>query len=486
MKREVVRKMVWDWVKTRQTKYGAYSAVYVLVTIAILVAANYLANRYNETFDATRNKLYSLADQTEKILDNLDRDLTIYYFDRSTDFGAARSSLVRYENASSRVSVDYIDPDSKPEMAQLMNIRTYGTVLVEVGGNREEASSSEEEDVTNAIIKVLKGEDKNACILTGHGEADTDDTDRDGFSGAQQAIQDANYETQVVSLQQEVEVPSDCTLVILPGPEADYLPPAVETLKRYVEGGGRALIMIDPDNSPELTGMVAGWGIRVRDETVVDFSPVGQFFGMGPLSPLVADYEDHPITDVMGNTASFFPMSRGVDAGDAVSGWNVEELFSTTAGAFATAELKVEDGELIRNPAAEREGPITLAVAATHDVPSDTTGSEESSGDNEADAEDIGSAPDETDEKESRVVVVGSSRFARNYALSRGGNLDLFLNMMNWLSSDEDLISIRPKDPENTPLDLSQAQVSRLFWINVIGLPLVIVIFGVRVWWMRR
>ena len=299
-------------------------------------------------------------------------------------------------------------------------------------------------------------------------------------------MQDANYETQVVSLQQEVEVPSDCTLVILPGPEAGYLPPAVETLKRYVEGGGRALIMIDPDNSPALTGMVAGWGIRVRDETVVDFSPVGQFFGMGPLSPLVADYEDHPITGVMGNTASFFPMSRGVDAGDAVSGWNVEELFSTTAGAFATAELKVEDGELIRDPAAEREGPITLAVAAAHDVPSDTTGSEESSRDNEADAEDSESASDETDEKESRVVVVGSSRFARNYALGRGGNLDLFLNMMNWLSSDEDLISIRPKDPENTPLDLSQAQVSRLFWINVIGLPLVIVIFGVRVWWMRR
>ena len=125
-------------------------------------------------------------------------------------------------------------------------------------------------------------------------------------------------------------------------------------------------------------------------------------------------------------------------------------------------------------------------MAAAHDVPSDTTGSEESSRDNEADAEDSESASDETDEKESRVVVVGSSRFARNYALGRGGNLDLFLNMMNWLSSDEDLISIRPKDPENTPLDLSQAQVSRLFWINVIGLPLVIVIFGVRVWWMRR
>jgi ABC-type uncharacterized transport system involved in gliding motility auxiliary subunit len=244
--------------------------------------------------------------------------------------------------------------------------------------------------------------------------------------------------------------------------------------------------MIDPDNSPALTEMVAGWGIRVRDETVVDFSPVGQFFGMGPLSPLVADYEDHPITEVMGNTASFFPMSRGVDAGDAVSGWNVEELFSTTEGAFATAELKVEDGELIRNPATERQGPITLAVAATHDLPSDTTGSEESSGGNASDEEDSEGASDETDKKESRVVAVGSSRFARNYALGRGGNLDLLLNMMNWLSSDEDLISIRPRDPDSTPVDMTSAEMWRIFVGSILLLPLVIIVTGVWTWWGRR
>ena len=476
--------MAWDWVQTRQTKYGAYSAVYIVVVVAILAAGNYLANRYNETFDATKNKLYSLSDQTEKILDNLESDLKIYYFDRNSDFPPARASLVRYENASSRVSVEYIDPDSRPEMAQLMNVRTYGTVLVEVGGNREEASTTEEEDVTNAIIKVLKGEEKTACIVTGHGEADTDDMERDGFSAAQQAMQDANYETQVVSLQQETEVPSDCTLLIVPGPEADYLPPTVETLRRYVEGGGRALVLLDPDSSPALVEMLGGWGVRVRDETVIDLSPVGQFFGGGPLSPLVAEYQAHPITDPMRNTASLFPLARGVDAGDAVSGWDVQELFSTTEGAFATAELKVEDGELVRDPASERQGPITLAVAATHDVPSD--GSPAAEEEESDDGEQSDDETDESDENEARVVVVGSSRFARNYALGRGGNHDLFLNMLNWLSSDEDLISIRPKDPENTPLNISASQMTRLFWFSVIGLPLVIILFGVRVWWIRR
>ena len=472
--------MAWDWVQTRQTKYGAYSAVYIVVVVAIMVAGNYLANRYNKTFDATKNKLYSLSDQTEKILDNLESDLKIFYFDRGSDFPPARASLVRYENASSRVSVEYIDPDSRPEMAQLMNVRTYGTVLIEVGGNREEANSTEEEAVTNAIIKVLKGEEKTACVVTGHGESDTTDTERDGFAGAQQAIQDANYETKVVSLQQETEVPSDCTLLIVAGPEADYLPPTIATLKRYVEGGGRALVLLDPDSSPALAEMLAGWGVRVREETVIDLSPVGQFFGGGPLSPLVAEYQAHPITDPMRNTASLFPMARGVDAGDAVAGWNVQELFSTTEGSFATAELKVEDGELIRDPTGEREGPITLAVATTHAVTPDEGASDSGDGE-EGDDE-----AEESDENEARVVVVGSSRFARNYALGRGGNHDLFLNMLNWLSSDEDLISIRPKDPENTPLNISASQMTRLFLFSVLGLPLVIILFGVRVWWVRR
>jgi ABC-type uncharacterized transport system involved in gliding motility auxiliary subunit len=208
-----------DWVKTRQTKYGAYSSVYILVFLAILVAANYLANTYNKSYDATKNKIYSLSDQTLKILDNLEQDVKIYYFDQRPRFTAARSKLVQYENASSRVSVDYVDPDSKPDMAQAMNVRTYGTVLVEMGGRREEASSTEEEQVTNAIIKLTKGEDKTACVVTGHGEGDIDDTERDGLSQAKTEIEGANYKIQKISLLEKPEVPSDCTLLIIAGPK---------------------------------------------------------------------------------------------------------------------------------------------------------------------------------------------------------------------------------------------------------------------------
>ena len=485
--------MKFDWLKARQTKYGAYSATYIIVVLACLVAVNYLADRYNKTFDATKDKLYSLSDQTLKILGDLDRDLKIYYFDQGQRFPEAQVTLVRYQNASHLVTVDYIDPDARPELAQAMNIRTYGTVMIEAGANREEATSTDEEDVTNAIIKLLKGEEKTACIVTGHGEADTSDTERAGFSAAESAIKDANYETQVVSLFENPEVPSNCTMLILPGPEKTYFEPELDVIKAYVEGGGRALIMLDNKASPDLVEMVSAWGVRVRDELVIELSPVGRIFGGGPLAALVGDYESHPITEVMGNTVSLLPMSRGVEAGDAVGGWDVQNLFRSTGGSVATEDYEIEDMELRPNLDNAREGPITLAVAATYTVPDSDSG-EDDSGEDEGgesdddDEDEDGDAADlgEEDEKQARVVVVGTSQFARNASLGRGGNVDLLLNMLNWLSSDEDLISIRPKDPESTPLNLSQSEMTRIFWLSVVIFPLAIVSMGVRVWWVRR
>ncbi len=476
--------MRFDWLKTRQVTSGSYMAAYVVVMLAILAAVNYLAVQYNETFDATQSKLYSLSDQTVKVLRNLEKDAKIYYFDQKTRFDRAKDMLVRYENASPRVTVQYVDPDSQPDLAQAMNVRTYGTVMVEVGPHREEAKSTGEEDITNAIIRVVKGEAKTACLLSGHGEADPTDSERDGFAGAKQEIEGANYSTRTISLLESPQIPGDCTLLIIAGPSKDYEQPEIEILRNYVEQGGRVVFLLDYQKSPRLVELLGSWGVRVNNDVVVDLTGIGQLFGGGPLTPLVAQYETHPITAVMGNVATFFPMTRSVEPGESVAGWLVSKLFSTTAGSFATQDLKIENRELRRNADKETEGPISVGVAATHEVPEGAAAEKPAEGEtSEPPAEGSAAQPEK---KQARIVVLGTSLFARNNFLGRGGNLDLFLNILNWLSSDEDLISIRPKDPENTPLDISQSQMTRLFLGIVVGLPLVIVLAGVRVWWRRR
>ncbi len=476
--------------RSRQMKSGSYAAAYVLVFLAILGAVNWLASQYNRTYDSTAQKLYSLSAQTHKILGDLDRDVNMFYFDRKTNFLGAKDMLVRYENASSRVKVEYIDPDEDPLKTEAMNVRSYGTLVLDIGGNRKEVSATTEEEITNAIITALKGQDKTACVATGHGEAASEDTGRDGFSNARTAVEDANYNYEDVSLASG-SVPGNCTLLIVAGPSTGYFEPETAALANYVEGGGRALLMLNPalpdangrrkPSSPELVDLAARWGVTVNDDIVIDRSPIGQLFGGGPLTPMVAEYETHPIVSAMSNVATLFPASRSVErAEDAPDGWDVEDLFRTSDESFATTSFATDsEGVLIRNDAAETPGPINLAVAGTYDVPQHAAEPE----DGEDQPETIDA---DVEEREGRIVVIGSSRFSSNYGLGRGGNYDLFLNMLNWLSSDEDLISIRPKDPENTPLDLSEAQMRRIFLFSLMLLPMVIIVVGVWNWWGRR
>src|ERR1700744_6176040 len=107
--------MASQWLKARQTKYGAYAAIYILVVIAILVVANMLADRYNKSWDTTSNKRYSLSDQTKKIVAGLKENATITYFNQSTHFQEGKDLLDEYANLSPRVRIAYVDPDKNPE-----------------------------------------------------------------------------------------------------------------------------------------------------------------------------------------------------------------------------------------------------------------------------------------------------------------------------------------------------------------------------------
>ena len=485
-----------DFLRSRQFRSGGYSALYVVVFVAILVAVNWLGVQYNETFDATERKLYSLSDQTHRILDDLDRDVTMTYFDRTSQFMAAEDMLRRYENASGRVSVEYVDPDEDPVKTEAMNVRSYGTLILHIGGVRQEASSTSEQDITNAIITALKGQEKTACVATGHGESASGDMERDGFANTRTLIEESNYAYEDVSLAQD-GVPEDCTLLVVAGPTTAYFEPEVAAVRGFVEGGGRVLIMLQPvlpdargrreESSPNLVALLAEWGIEARNDVVIDESAIGQLFGGGPFTPLVSSYKYHQIVEPMENVATLFPRARSVgQAEDTPDGWTVDELFETSSASFATDTMRIEGAAVTLGPESGRtEGPINLAVAASFDVPEPEEDPEAEAGEDAEEREEI-LASDDAEEPEGRVVAVGSSGFASNYGLSLGGNRDLLLNMMNWLSSDEDLISIRPRDPESTPVDLTSAEMSRIFLGSLVLLPLVIIVTGIWTWWGRR
>ncbi len=452
----------FSWVHKRQTKYGAYLATYVLVVLALLVLANWAANRYSKSWDLTANKRYSLSDQTTKAVRGLDRDVKIYFFDREGQFDRARDLLGNYSNLSRRLSVDYVNPDRKPSLARELGYSPDTTLILTSGERRQQAKVLDEESITNALIRLLKTGSKNICFVEGHGEHDPDDSDRQGFSRAKKALEDSTYAVKSISLLRDPKVPADCSVAVVAGPKNDYVETEVAALRAYVEGGGDALFLLDPGTSEKLGDLLAGWNVELKKDLVIDTNPINQLFGADVTMPIVTQYKSHAITREMRRVATLLPFARSVQPGkDSKPGVSVEALFESSSESWSTNfDPKMQRVELKRDT--DPKGPLPLAVAGTVRK---TEGAEK---------------------QEGRFAVFGSSRFPANTYISFNGNSDLFVNTVNWLAADEDLISVRPKAPENRRVNLSVAQMARVRYFSVFGLPLLLILSGVMVWWKRR
>jgi ABC-type uncharacterized transport system involved in gliding motility auxiliary subunit len=454
------------WIQARQTKYAAYTAVYILVILAIISVVNVLSNRYNKSYDSTSNKQFSLSDQTVKIVKGLTQPATITYYDKSTNFQTAKDLLDRYSTISSRIHLEYVDPDKKPEEARAAGVTKYNTTMVQIGAKKEEAKSLTEGEVTGAIIRDIKNRTRTLCFLTGNGERQLDDPDQqDGYSKLKDAFGKDNYQTKTISLLEKADIPADCTVIVVAGPKSDYQQPAVDTIKKYVEGGGRAMFLMDPpiklghataDNAA-LVKVLQDWGVSLDVDLVLDPNPVGQLAGLGPQVALVTKYENHPIVDAMKGTATGFPLARSMTI-KSTDKANVQKLFDTSDSSFATVALNTPTVN-ITDPK-NKKGPMTIGAAGSY-----TTGKENSEG---------------------RFVVIGTSTWAANSFLGFDGNSDLALNAMNWLSSDEDLISIRPKEQENRAINMTQAQFGWVRLSTQFFFPAALLLIGVSVWWRRR
>ncbi len=452
--------------RVRQTKYAAYAAIYVLVILAIVTVANVLGDRYNKSYDATANKRYSLSEQTAKIVKGLKQDATITYYDQSTRFQQAKDTLDQYATLSPKVHVQYVDIDKKPQEAREAGIKNYGTAIVQIGAKKEAAKSVTEEGITGAFIRDLKNNTRTVCFVSGSGEHQIDDSDRNGYSRFKELLSKDEYEAKSINLLQKAEIPEDCTVVVIGGPSGDYLQPQVDAIKKYVENGGRAFFMLDPPlkmgreeiaDNDALSGLLESWGVTAQKDLILDLNPVGQLIGVGPQVTLVAHYGTQPIVSEMKGVTTGFPITRSLQI-KSTDKATVEKLFDSSDTSLATSNLS--SAAVSVNDPKNKKGPMTIAAAGTYN-----TGKENSQG---------------------RFLVFGSSSWAANSFINFNGNRDLALNAINWLSSDEDLISIRPKDREDRRVTMTRAQMNWVRTTSQFLLPLFVVVTGISVWWKRR
>lgn len=454
-----------DFFSRRSSKLGTNTLILGLAVLAILGLLNFVGYRHHKRFDLTAEKLFTLSDQTKKIVSGLQKDVIVIRFAKEFD-PQLDDLMTEYKSLSPHVKFENIDPQRKLEVAQQYDAKHMGDVIVASGSRTEHLESgargpSSEEEITSAILKVTRDTVKTVCFVTGHGEKSLTDESGAGYSGVDAGLKKENYDTKTISLVSETNVPPDCNVVVIAGPMQAYFPQEVDKISKYLDDVGKALIELDPEveskrADAKLGAIFLSWNINVGNNVVIDASGIGQLMGAGPAIPLVTDFGPSPITSNFKGSMTFFPLARTVSIADkSKTDVDAVELLKTSPRSFTKQKL---EHQVSYDPKTDTLGPLSLGVTASRKV----------------------------GDKSARLVVIGDSDFASNQTLDQARNGDLFYNTINWLAQDENLISIRPKTATNRRVNLTEAQARGLSWIDLFGLPGIVIFSGIYIWWKRR
>ena len=364
--------------------------------------------------------------------------------------------LDEYSYRSPDFTYELVDPDEQPQIAKQYDVKQYNSVAVESGAKKELITELSEVNLTNAIIKVTREQDKVIYFTTGHGERSINDDKQEGFKSAAEAIKKENHLVRELNLVRRRNVPDSATVVAIVSPKAPFFPGELDSLGKYIDNGGKALLLLDPESPQDIRDFAAKYKMKVGNDVVVDASGFGRLFGAGPGMPLVQTYDkDHAITKGF-SIMTFYPITSSVTPMDDKDGWNVTSLMKTSAESWADVDWS--KGEVSYDADKDLKGPVSIAAVSEK----------------------------EQNGKKSVIIVFGDSDFAKNAYFGQQGNSNLFLNTVNYLAEEEDLISIRPKKVDDRRLTLTQADVSSIFYLVVIAIPLVLIILGVVVFLKRN
>ena len=477
----------------RETKLGAMMSISVIAVLAILVGINYAVSRRDKRWDLTAAGSFTLSEQTVKVLNGLKTPVRVLVFEAPGNFQRFRDAFGMYTNASSNIQVEYVDMDREPIRAREYDIAAPGTVVMEYAGRREKVMSDREQELTNNLIKVTTGRQTKAYFVQGHGERDTLGNDRAGYTSVVDVLKRDNYTVEKIALAQMPEgVPADASVLIIAGPTTDYFKPEVDAIRTYLRKGGKALFMIDPvigegaHPVPQIEALLKEWGITLGHDIVIDASGMGKMFGADATVPVVITYPSHPVTENF-DLLTAFPLAQSVkgEAGAELGLANTQNLLQTSERSWSELDVKsLMAGKVAMDEAAgDHKGPITIALSLSMDAPdapAPATPDKPAEGAKPATGEDAPKKP------QMRVMVVGDSDFASNYVAGIQGNADLFVNMANWLTQQEDLISIHPRDAGDRRITMTADQQRNLLWLSLLVIPGLILGSGVYTWSKRR
>ncbi|MGE0631574.1 MAG: GldG family protein [Pseudobdellovibrionaceae bacterium] len=460
------RKLYIEFLTMKTTKKGMNMGTMIILVVALVALINFLAVRNPKVWDLSSNKTHTLSPQSSALLKQLTSDLTVkFFYEKGNDESEAGrrqfTTLIRkYQDQSDKVKLEFVEVNESPAEVEKYGVREgRGVVFLDYEGRNSRVDKVDEQEVTSALTKVMRTDEKSVYFVEGHGELNTEEVkDTSGAYMAKQFLEGSRYKVAILNMT-EKPIPEDASLVVIAGPRQEFLESEISMLREYLKKGGKLILAVSASGmSTKLEGLLNEIGLALKENFVVTTmqTPMGE--AVNPQVTVANIFSpSSPITKVFTNSQMvLFRLPQGIEKiASPPEGIVYDEIVKTAANSVGFNNINFQ-GE--RN-----KGPFTVGMSAKGKFPGAGEGA-----------------------KEMTVVVYGNRDFLGNQLILQNLNRDLYLNTVAFLTDAENLISITPRDVEVTQMVMTDTQAYVLFLGFLIPIPIIFFITALILWIKRR
>lgn len=438
--------------------YRVQNGVFVVLLLLLVILLGYFATQTRQQWDVSQNGRNSLSEASIEILQKLHSPIqvTAYATERDAQLGDIRKIITDfvalYQRVKPDISLIFIDPAEQPKLAQEAGVHMNGEMVITFNQRREHLTVINEQAFSNILMRLARAENKLIMALSGHGERKLDGNANYDLGEFGKHLRTNGLSSQQLNLAIEQDVPMNASMLMIASPQTDLLPGEVDKLLNYIDYGGNLLWLVDQESLRGLLPLTEKLRLTLTPGVVVD--PQAEQLKAPITFALGASYGQHAITNNF-DYITIFPFARQITTNENAAWSSVSLVEVAQQGWVESGDLS---GEITFEHATDVAGPISIAVALTRTI----------------------------QDREQRVVVVGSGHFLANTYLGNGSNLDFGINLINWLTGDEELIVIQPRATLDNHLILNESELTLIVVGFFILLPLLFLTSGTAIWWRRR
>jgi len=453
----IYRKVIIQGLKKPYQRHVMTNSITIILVTLIIILINHLSLEVRMAKDFTKDKLHTLSQQSQHLINNLKAPLKLELFAKRSDWDRYYSLLRQYESESKKITVKLHDIETSPTLVQQKGIKENGTLLLSFMGRELIAPIKNELDITNLILKAQKEKRLKIYYTIGHKEIDRNVSGNLGAKYFYDKVFQSNYILKPIDLLKQSSIPMEADLLMILAPRTGFLEKEINSLKQYLERGGNVLALLPPmffdEDLTTLLELIKSYGVEVENKLALDRLSTMQ--GADASMPIITNFDlSHPISKGFSSRV-LFPISSSLKENKAEN-IKTTVIAKTTAfpGSWAESDLKnINTGKVFFNGDQDTKGPINLMIASVH-------------------------------AKFNSKLVIGSSvQMISNAYKSQSPNFNLMLNSIAWLTDDEGIISLNRPGLNEEVIIMSASELSLIFYFSILFLPFVFFALGI---WMYR